>query len=181
MKKLTEEERKQKEREQQKKYYQKKRKKILKKVKEYCEKNKDLVKERKRKWYQKNKEKISTEHKKYRKNNQEKLKEKRRLYNKKNPMIPRMAAFRRRARHKNAPGFSTKEQIQARFDYYGNKCYYCGDSSNLQMEHRIPLSRGGSNWPANIVPACRGCNSKKSTQTEAEFNRQLFGNLHLIH
>ena len=31
----------------------------------------------------------------------------------------------RRGRINGAKGFATKEQIQARFDYYGNRCIYC--------------------------------------------------------
>ena len=77
---------------------------------------------------------------------------------------------RRRARKRNAPGNATTEQIKARFDYHGNKCRYCGCSDKpLAIEHMIPLARGGSNWPSNLVPACTSCNSSKRAKTYKEF------------
>jgi 5-methylcytosine-specific restriction endonuclease McrA len=48
-------------------------------------------------------------------------------------------------------------------------CYYCsipltkvpGDRSIWQIDHRIPLSKGGSNTTANIVASCAFCNISK--------------------
>jgi len=43
-------------------------------------------------------------------------------------------------------------------------CYYCGRKVNpkeLTMDHKIPLSRGGTSDRINIVPACKECNNKK--------------------
>jgi 5-methylcytosine-specific restriction endonuclease McrA len=33
--------------------------------------------------------------------------------------------------------------------------------ASWQVDHVIPLSRGGSNWPTNLVCACGQCNSRK--------------------
>lgn len=141
-------------------YYEKNKEEVLNKAKEYREDNRHLVNERSRisrlKHYDK-----------------EKQKERNKQYYLKNPISVIESRHRRRARLNSASGHATKEQIQARFDYHGNKCYYCGDSSSrLEIEHRIPLSRGGSNWPANIVPACKHCNNKKHTKTEREFKEK---------
>lgn len=43
-------------------------------------------------------------------------------------------------------------------------CYYCGkrvSPDELTMDHRIPLSQGGTSSRDNIVPACKECNIKK--------------------
>lgn len=40
-------------------------------------------------------------------------------------------------------------------------CAYCGERTQLQMDHVVPLSRGGRHAPANIAPACIGCNTSK--------------------
>lgn len=43
-------------------------------------------------------------------------------------------------------------------------CYYCGrrvGAKNLTMDHKIPLSRGGTSDRVNIVPCCKDCNNKK--------------------
>lgn len=160
------EEQKAKQREYRKKYYQENKK----KAKEYYSNNKEKLLKQGKEYYSKNKEKILKQSKEYYSNNKEKILKQVKEYHIKNPYAKKARKHRRRARIKNASGYSTKEQIQARFDYHGNKCYYCGDTScELQIEHRIPLSRGGSNWPANIVPACRFCNSKKFTKKEHEF------------
>lgn len=69
----------------------------------------------------------------------------------------------RRAREKGAPGVATTEQIAARWDYYGGKCWMCGAAAT-EIDHVKPLAKGGSHWPANLRPACRSCNSKKRAQ-----------------
>lgn len=50
-------------------------------------------------------------------------------------------------------------------------CYYCrarmGDA--YTMDHVVPVSRGGSNSPENLVLACRSCNSRKGTRLPHEW------------
>ena len=44
-------------------------------------------------------------------------------------------------------------------------CVYCGQTPPdvlLQLDHVIPRSKGGDNSTANLVTACRDCNSGKS-------------------
>lgn len=66
----------------------------------------------------------------------------------------------RRARKVNAVGDATPEQIAARVDFYGGRCWMCGDQWE-HIDHVKPLSKGGSNWPANLRPACATCNLTK--------------------
>lgn len=70
----------------------------------------------------------------------------------------------RRARKVNASGHATIEQIRARVAFFGGCCAYCRGPFQ-HIEHSIPLSRGGSNWPANIRPACAACNLSKHVRT----------------
>lgn len=56
-------------------------------------------------------------------------------------------------------------------------CYYCGKKfkpEELTMDHLIPLIRGGKSIKANLVPACKECNSKKkyTLPTEEDFFNQ---------
>jgi len=74
--------------------------------------------------------------------------------------------YERRAR--TAPGVASVEQIAARMAFFGNACSYCGGSFE-HVEHAIPLSRGGTNWPANLRPACSACNLVKGVKTIFEF------------
>lgn len=68
-----------------------------------------------------------------------------------------------RARRQGAPGRATDAQIAARFAYWGNRCWMCGGPAE-SVDHFIPVSRGGTNWPANLRPACRSCNSRKGNR-----------------
>jgi len=76
---------------------------------------------------------------------------------------------RRRGMVSRAKGKFTKQQWQARLEYHGHQCRYCRRTGPMQIEHMIPLSRGGANFPSNLVPACKGCNTKKGTRTYFEF------------
>ena len=40
-------------------------------------------------------------------------------------------------------------------------CVYCGESSNLTLDHLKPRSRGGTNDPRNLVTCCYSCNSSR--------------------
>lgn len=43
-------------------------------------------------------------------------------------------------------------------------CHYCGlrfPLQSLTMDHVVPIVRGGRSTKGNVVPACKGCNSKK--------------------
>ena len=75
--------------------------------------------------------------------------------------LHKAAAQKARAKRAMAPGRCAAWQLQGRFVYYNNKCAYCGITGPLEADHVIPLSRGGTNWPSNIRPACRSCNSSK--------------------
>lgn len=81
----------------------------------------------------------------------------------------RAIANRRRVRELAASGMCSAEQWIARMDYHGNRCRYCGAGGKMVMEHMIPISRGGTGWPSNLVPACRRCNNKKYNKTYFEF------------
>ena len=50
-------------------------------------------------------------------------------------------------------------------------CYYCGKSfsrEDLTMDHKMPLSRGGTNSKGNVVVCCKPCNSRKKYHTPVE-------------
>lgn len=63
-------------------------------------------------------------------------------------------------RHRDVRGTCTVEQLQARWEVYGGLCWLCGEEADT-VDHVIPLALGGTDWPANLRPACRSCNSRK--------------------
>ena len=49
-------------------------------------------------------------------------------------------------------------------------CSYCGDAMRApEIDHRVPLSRGGSNHPENLHLVCGRCNRRKGARTHEEF------------
>jgi len=55
-------------------------------------------------------------------------------------------------------------------------CHYCGKrfpSSQLCMDHVVPLIRGGKSTRGNMVPACKECNNKKKYLLPMEWEEYL--------
>lgn len=77
----------------------------------------------------------------------------------------------RRARLNGAVGsvYVTAAKLRARRDFYGGRCFYCGSENAPSMDHRIPIIRGGSEFPSNQVPCCKSCNSHKGTRLPREW------------
>jgi hypothetical protein len=72
-------------------------------------------------------------------------------------------------------GYEVREYLLERD---GHTCRYCSNLSNdpvLEVEHKIPKSRGGSNSIKNLVMACHTCNEKKDDLTPEEWLTALKG------
>ncbi|WP_073925916.1 HNH endonuclease signature motif containing protein [Streptomyces sp. CB03911] len=55
-------------------------------------------------------------------------------------------------------------------DWFG--CFYCeGPLTDMQLDHVIPLCRGGADDPSNLVPACARCNGAKSDHPASLFTK----------
>lgn len=51
-------------------------------------------------------------------------------------------------------------------------CYYCGTKvapSQLTMDHKTPVIRGGKTNKQNVVPCCKECNNDKKHMTLNEW------------
>lgn len=52
-------------------------------------------------------------------------------------------------------------------------CFYCHKVAKIEIDHVIPLSRGGRHSIGNIVPACRSCNASKSDRLITEWRLRI--------
>lgn len=69
---------------------------------------------------------------------------------------------RRRAREAGAEGSFTKENVLEIFNRQKGKCAECKiNLEKYHIDHVMPLSLGGSNWPTNLQILCKTCNQKK--------------------
>lgn len=52
------------------------------------------------------------------------------------------------------------------------RCAYCKEAvppGKATVDHKQPLSRGGTHEMSNLYMACEDCNKRKGSMTEAEF------------
>lgn len=70
----------------------------------------------------------------------------------------------------------SKSERQKIYDKYNGHCAYCGCElgyKDMQVDHVIPLRRGGDDDIENMLPACRSCNHYKGTLTAEEFREYV--------
>lgn len=72
-----------------------------------------------------------------------------------------ISGMNRRTRESETRGVCNLEKLFSRIKYYGEKCWKCGVTYD-SIDHVIPLTKGGKNWPSNLRPICKSCNSRKS-------------------
>lgn len=81
-------------------------------------------------------------------------------WRKENPVLARQYRRTRAARERRGPGITPAEWAEIKRRFAG-RCAYCGCTARLTKDHVLPLAEGGAHAAANIVPACRPCNSRK--------------------
>jgi 5-methylcytosine-specific restriction endonuclease McrA len=108
-------------------------------------------KERYRRWSRQNSELLQKHRKRWEQKNQGAVKRKYHLY---------------RARLANARIFRVLDSEIKRL--YSMPCIYCGDDAT-QVDHVIPLARGGQHRIGNLVPSCARCNQSKGAKLITEW------------
>ena len=160
-----------------KEYYKKNRDKIINQYKEYYRNNKEAVSMYKKEYYKDNKDKMIENATNYRKNNREKVSEYLRDYQRNNKDKMVFYANKRRCIEIGNGGNYTKEQWKETLEYFDYKCAYTGEciKDNLNIEHIIPVSKGGTNYIWNLVPSTPQANiSKKDRDIEEWYRKQPY-------
>lgn len=114
--------------------------------------------------YLANKEKHIAMTKEWAKNNPEKRAEIRKRWKLKNKDKVNYYAKLRIYREKNAEGFHTLSDLKEIRELWNNKCAYCRQAPAETIDHVVALTKGGTNDPSNLVPACFSCNSSKGNK-----------------
>lgn len=137
------------------------------KIQEWQKANYSKVLEYGREWKRRNPEHVKQYASRYHKENREKRNASLRSWYQRNPEMRKVYRQQREARERGAKGTFTKEQLIGRIEFYGGRCYLCGcdwyalPKEDQTIDHVIALQFGGTNWPSNLRPACRQCNSIK--------------------
>lgn len=116
----------------------------------------------------------------YRERNREHLRLLDRLRRQRNPEKYRSYVRNRRARIRFNGGTHTPADIRAQIVAQTDKrgilhCWWCGDAitDRYHVDHRIPLSRGGSNDVRNLCISHPLCNQSKCAKLPHEWNGRL--------
>jgi 5-methylcytosine-specific restriction endonuclease McrA len=81
---------------------------------------------------------------------------------------------RKRSRKKGTPDDFTIEDWEKLTVVFEKHCAYCGASPLLlDLDHVVPMHRGGYNVVGNLVPACRVCNSHKTCLDPRQFAKEM--------
>ena len=88
-------------------------------------------------------------------------------YHKKHPECKRATECRRRA----AVGRWTGDDLLKILLSQNYRCYWCCKelAMKYEVDHIIPLSKDGTNWPENVCVACQRCNRDKSNRMPLDF------------
>lgn len=121
---------------------------ISKSKKIYKQKNQAYLKSYYADYYQRNKISLRARNKEWIKNNPERY-----------AQLNSIWGATRRARLRQAKRFFITANDVARL--LNKPCTYCG-SEATELDHVIPLARGGNHGIGNLTPACRPCNASKS-------------------
>lgn len=133
--------------------------------------NKEAVSAQKKKYREANAEVIAKQQHKYRIENKERMKLYFREYSKRHraefPEKYNLSKLKRRAAlNKNGIYRVLPTEIK---NLYSQNCFYCGNNSHIEIDHIIPVSRGGRHSVGNLVAACRSCNRSKGARTIMEW------------
>lgn len=141
--------------------------------KSYNETNKSKIKEKRRLKRMANVEAYKARHKEYCSNNPDKIRLRAKKWKCRNPQKIKVLKKNYEHRKRGADGAFTKADVDFIFGKQGGRCLTCDVVFSVgvpyTIDHNVPVSRGGTNWPNNLGLLCGLCNSKKGAKTLDEF------------
>lgn len=98
-----------------------------------------------------------------------------REYRKNNPEKCRTRDKVKHAQRRGASGKFTVADVRQKFANQNGECFWCHEdiSGKFHVDHVMPISRGGTNDPSNLVLACPKCNMHKHNKLPEDWMRML--------
>lgn len=131
--------------------------------------NSILVKERRKATYLKDRKKNINNSIEWGRKNKEKRKVAKDRWRSKNKDLTNHYTKNYIYRKKGAVGSHSKKEFDDKKEIFNGLCAYCCVKIGNTKDHIIPLSKGGTNFIDNILPACVGCNSSKRDKLLSEW------------
>ena len=173
----------------QKQFYIDNKSKILKQVSEYRKANLDKVRASDLEYRKRNREKARVRAKEWIEANPEKAKATRRAYYVENraELISKVREWKlanperarlldnnsvHRRRQKLSQNGVFKVTVKELRRIRSRPCVYCGATKKVEVDHVIPLDRGGPHSIGNLAPACSRCNRSKSNLFITEWRKR---------
>ena len=128
-------------------------------------------------WQKKNKEKVKIRNKRWSNNNRNSAARRSAKWRAKNPL--KVAEINRVKNNKRRliEGTFTKYDICLLLKVQNYKCVYClediGKNKKWHLDHIMPVSLGGTNWPENLQALCKSCNLRKSNKHPDIWHREI--------
>jgi 5-methylcytosine-specific restriction endonuclease McrA len=144
--------------------------------------------EKQRRYRQENKTAVDARERAYRETHREEARLRARAWTAANPEKVRLQSKRKRQRAKSrerirstnarryrATGSHTLRDVSRQYALQDGCCFWCDVSLRgvFEKDHLIPLFRGGSDGPENLVIACRKCNRSKSAKLPLDWAPKL--------
>lgn len=94
-----------------------------------------------------------------------------RNWRKRNPEKTRTNSRNSHLKRRMIVGTHTADDVKRQYKSQKGKCYWCGEKvgKSYHVDHVIPVSKGGTNYPENIVIACPRCNISKGAKLPHEW------------
>lgn len=124
-----------------------------------------------REWQKNNSEHVIAYRRAYRIEFREVLSRRASSYYTQNPGKFRAYRQARKGRIRGAEGSFKEADLKKQFADQFGCCFWCRNplSSGYHADHYIPVSKGGSNKPYNIVLSCQTCNISRGAKMPVEF------------
>jgi 5-methylcytosine-specific restriction endonuclease McrA len=158
---------------------------MMRRNQEYAANNKEKMYEYTKKWRGKNKERFKSKQNEWKKSNPEyhqkwyaensdRRREVAKIWRDNNPEKVKAIIHKRRALESNAEGYFLPSDIKRIMEMQRSKCAICRRSikNKYHIDHIMPLSRGGTNWPHNLQLLCPSCNVRKSTKDPIQYMQE---------